>query len=1187
MVEGVPNALLPLPRLQVAGVYTLTEVRLVRRSNGQLVLARNADAPTIAVEVIDELLVSQVTSRPLTLEEIEEAGIIITEDNFTAFEFSVGLTVGSEQVDIELPVVLPGPGIVEQTAASPAFPSLGAGAPTGFQTVAIPNLSVNGFVARAPPEIEDEFDIPPINGLIIIPGNIAFLNQFFSVLVVTLNTGPEGSGLVVQNARARARLPEGADGSLGTGDDPLGLARTNEFPDGIPDTQPLLDETGSDVLAPQRSHEAEFLVEGLREGTHPIQFDILGDLFVPALGETVPISGEATGVVQVRNPTFSITLAHPDVVREGEDYSIFATVTNTSSSPANLFEIGLNTRSLSGAFLADGADDRFALDQLLPGQAETFEFALTAGVTGEVTGTVFLADDSVNGAFILTTGVGDTGIPLSPDTLVLPSVVDFIPDDPDLVFAVVRMLGQAYSVATAPNGTLPPDIDRIRTDYVFNRGIKLAEVGLHARFGESALQGALDVYLDQIAGDLSTLEARFLTPVAGLDPTDPESARQIAEAQERYDAALADVLAYDSLRRAADAGQNLAQVIGLVLEDAVIQSSLSDVQMRAAEWFTSYPGGFLSYGASAAGVEIGLVDAVNNRVGFDESGTLVRELPLAEYVPVGTTGSSLVLASSPSSEIYTFSFSVPLGLTESESLSLTVPDGEGLSHLSYALDGTLPAGSTGRAMWALGADPASIVFEVDFDGDGVVDELLAPVVSPVVDTPPLVQGVFQWGEGSFPVNPPLFETGDPLGRLAAVLFSEPVSRASLSADGAFGLFTDEANSNDGIPSGAIVPQPDGRLVFVQFDEPFGPFVPRVMRIARVRDAAGLEMESVDVPVVPNPERGAGGRVRGRILRPDGTPVPLARVDYIQTVRCETCLFDRDQSVVVSSVYSDLDGNYELEFVLKNSVVRDFRLEVVDPATGNPGRTQTHIRFDGQDLRLDVIIRGFGSIVGRLLDENGDPIPGGAPGSPAALPVVARNLSTGESAVSYVDARGVYSFPSAVQNGSETLNVPALPVGNISLQVVRPSDGATALSTTNIPAAGVTVEQDLLLVDFNRFGSVAGRVVEADGVSGAPGVLVQIAADVLTDVVGGQRVFRRSVVAQTLSDESGRYRFDDIPTGDVDVRAFRQNTFESARAQSFLEDGQTRTLDLVFPGSGASVSGTVFDASGLPLANATV
>lgn len=427
-VTGLPNQLMEVPVFKVAGDHTLTNVRLVD-GQGNVILYRDPSLDAVVINVIDKLLVTQVTSRPLTLDEIKEKGIVIDQENFTAMNFSVGLTLGSEKVVIDLPVLIPTSNQSE-FATGPQQAGLRweqrtVYEPARFASVSIPNLTLAGFSLSAPPEVEDgkKISIPPINGVMIIPGNIAFLHQFFSVILQASNVAPESSGLVLENASATIVLPLGGDGIKETGDDPLRVAATQSG--GVQEVLPLLDASGSDHIIPQGTNNAEFLVEGLKEGTHQVNFDIKGDLYVPSLGKTVQMTGKAAGVVQVKNPTFSIVLAHPDVVREGEAYSIFATVTNTSSSPANLFQLRLLSRSLSGARLADGETGLKTLDSLPPGQSQSFEFHLVARTTGEVTGTVFLADEGINGSFVLTTGVGDTGIPLSPDTLVLPQTVDY------------------------------------------------------------------------------------------------------------------------------------------------------------------------------------------------------------------------------------------------------------------------------------------------------------------------------------------------------------------------------------------------------------------------------------------------------------------------------------------------------------------------------------------------------------------------------------------------------------------------------------------------------------------------------------------------------------------------------------------------------------------------------------------
>jgi hypothetical protein len=55
--------------------------------------------------------------------------------------------------------------------------------------------------------------------------------------------------------------------------------------------------------------------------------------------------------VLVRNPSFTLTFTHPDVVTAGEAYTLDVTVTNTSAVPANFVSVNLFDRNLSGATL--------------------------------------------------------------------------------------------------------------------------------------------------------------------------------------------------------------------------------------------------------------------------------------------------------------------------------------------------------------------------------------------------------------------------------------------------------------------------------------------------------------------------------------------------------------------------------------------------------------------------------------------------------------------------------------------------------------------------------------------------------------------------------------------------------------------------------------------------------------------
>ena len=44
--------------------------------------------------------------------------------------------------------------------------------------------------------------MPPIPGVLIFPGNISYLNQFFSALLLVSNVAPDGSRLNLRDIKA-------------------------------------------------------------------------------------------------------------------------------------------------------------------------------------------------------------------------------------------------------------------------------------------------------------------------------------------------------------------------------------------------------------------------------------------------------------------------------------------------------------------------------------------------------------------------------------------------------------------------------------------------------------------------------------------------------------------------------------------------------------------------------------------------------------------------------------------------------------------------------------------------------------------------------------------------------------------------------------------------------------------------
>src|SRR5690606_2884409 len=126
----------------------------------------------------------------------------------------------------------------------------------------------------------------------------------------------------------------------------------------------------------------------------------------------------------------------PDVVREGEAYSLFVTVANLSRATQNLITVDLDEAHMTGAHAENPGDQlRQTIQSLAPGQAETLEYRLVAELDGKVVATTFQSTSSAGqGTIRLRTGVGELGIPLSPATLVLPRFAErlrtpYLPDD--------------------------------------------------------------------------------------------------------------------------------------------------------------------------------------------------------------------------------------------------------------------------------------------------------------------------------------------------------------------------------------------------------------------------------------------------------------------------------------------------------------------------------------------------------------------------------------------------------------------------------------------------------------------------------------------------------------------------------------------------------------------------------------
>jgi hypothetical protein len=153
-----PNSPFNIPPLNVAGIHTLDNIRLV--SNGEIVLRGSPES--VVINVIDRLLITEVTARPLTAAEIREKGLVFDNSSFQAYNFSAAFAIQDRKIPINFTVVLPTlQGATDVSATDVRLPDIGSqpGLPS-LQTVIpdslkrlktqIPNLNVQGFTLKVP-----------------------------------------------------------------------------------------------------------------------------------------------------------------------------------------------------------------------------------------------------------------------------------------------------------------------------------------------------------------------------------------------------------------------------------------------------------------------------------------------------------------------------------------------------------------------------------------------------------------------------------------------------------------------------------------------------------------------------------------------------------------------------------------------------------------------------------------------------------------------------------------------------------------------------------------------------------------------------------------------------------------------------------------------------------------------------
>ncbi len=1202
-IEVRPGDPIPIPPLALPGDYVLDQIRLVK--GGEVLL--DGTPGLVPIKVISEILVTSVTSRPLALAEIREKGIVIDASNFDLREFQLALNVDGREFKIRMPVALPSRELLAFQQQTPA------------QAVALLKR-VNGELSqRQVVELPDDFDrpglnfsiaaipfmeagaddggtrpfgSPPITGLVVIPGNIAFLNQFFSVMLTVANVAPDGSLLSVRDLTAEITLPYGDDRVSGTfeqpGDDPLRLARI----EGI-GVQPVIDvvQPGPDgalgttddsgAIPPQHQGEGEFLVEGLREGFHTVDIKLSGMLEGLPSGP-VEIQGEAIGAVLVRDPTFDLTLAHPRTIRSGEPYDLYATITNTSTTVANLVTVNLDERGVSGAVLDPNTEATVIIDTLLPGDSFTQKFTLVAQKTGQVTAASFNSEPGVTGRFQITTAVGERGVPLSPNSIVLPGTTRFLPDE--LVGAALRVLGQAYSIATSPSGALPAEVAFVRRQTVIERGRDLGQAGQRVAFGEPLVDVLQDLLLEWL-GD-----------------GNPDSG-------------------FDQLMRQSNAGAALMEQFGMQFEAGIVASGAIDFLDSVARQTVMRDGHLTAiYGQNngPAAVELRILDAGGNVAGPGPDGDDMT-LPYADIVPIRSPGgerADLALVSRLDASEYR----VELTGTGSGAfdLGIGVPAQAGeITLLNYS-GVTLEFGGTARVLIRLG-QTNDFDLLVDSDGDGFTDARIPATEVSVTETPPQVLAVRQLESYNLALPGNIFDPAT-YGLLVGILFDKPVTEATATETG---NFTIESNS----ALGAVL-QPGGRLVYLYLERPIGTLIERGIQVSGVTDERGnlLSPDSLIIETVLSD----GAHVFGQLRTAAGEPVPDALIDL-------TIVISHEFAFDVSRVHTDNEGNFDFDFVRR--IGRYFVLKGQHPETLDFTSLTAKVQAPGQELLLFPTFRGKGSVRGRVTDAADLPVAGApvklstsqiprgglAANADALGEYIIDDVPVGNYTVRSFDGTGAFGLASGVVEsaGEQAISdiqliLKTTGLGNLTGRVFladgvtpgvgfsvyvgsydRRSDSVSAVDNTESDGAGAFGFENLEpgLYDVAALDptgaqlGVASNVSVIAGITASTVVVLEENGAVEGVIYNAQGIpVEGALVAGGVSlgvtDINGIFRIEGVPPGRRTIQAGNPLTKRRGSQVVTVLSNQTVNVAITLEAR-ATIQGTVRDVNGTPVPRATV
>ena len=876
-LETAPGHKFQIPGLQREGIYFLQNVRLMKGDD-----FLQPATPAVATITVSNLLQTSVKVRQLTAEEIRARGISVDPRNYDVYEYTFSFLVDGVTVEIPFPVIIdPRTHEVRQVPAVVPWglPPVDKVTPPRWHP---PDIMT--FEMAPPPEAQPETRDDPVRrgtsgrisipAAIVIPNNLAVLHQFFAVTLMVTNGAPDGSSVTLNDITAQIKPP-------------AQLRTVKSIPSvAFNQPVPIVDAAnGVRFLVAQARGEAEWTMEGLQTGTHTIEVEVKATYKSPGQVD-FPLKGTARASVVVHDPRFNVNFSHPDVVRKDVEYSTYSFITNMSPALQNIRV----TNALPACAESPGAnvcrvDGTPAFHDLtIPaGEMRSIEYKLRPGITGNV----FATAGSVNGDAItaqvgLHMGVSESGIPLSPATLLMPYYARFVGQP--MVSSNLQLLGLGYSLATAPMSAALAKHPRIIKTDVFRRATDIARAGQRVFLGEPMRDALAHMSLDLLGNGIALRE-------------------------------------WDDLRRAEKSGRTGAAAIARELETATAGDSSVDAFVSGFATATAWRAPYLLAVTSAG--KLSVRDAASNArmdVPSEAASGWVRQLPWGELDTF--RGGELAIVGRWAGN---YEVTVTPAADGPFTLDLILPAAAEGSVLRARFSATGQGGKALKVLVTKGATSLEL-------RDSLGGIAATGTISSVLPAPLALVGARQdlhLDPGGHKVsilwNRPVSVTGDLLTKLAA--------QVVLNRDG--------VQYQGPRPISAAALQEGGRVANVTFDHALSKNATYTMTVGSLNDPIGgapVTFPNAIVPVIDNDA--PGGIIFGHVLKGDNSPIGDAEVRLLLEGDAGPPQYDSsrgsDGAFLFEFVPRDIDnalpGTYTLE-----AVTPDLKITSVEGAVRLPGR----------------------------------------------------------------------------------------------------------------------------------------------------------------------------------------------------------------------------------------------------------